>query len=274
MVEQFKQESGEDKLDGLFGKLSKWNFLAMAVSSLIGGILYYRLKETAFLYTALLRSILFIGSAFYLPNGRATFNKSRKLLDKNEILLILRKFGKHRRAISVYIVYGLFFQVIIQYWQVMVYDFNLISENGYWLGFILCLLMLAQSAAGKVTEAKLNITGVILHFSAITVLCGLIAAVYYSFPVLYIIGLCLIMFAVRYVSIIVAAELQADLKNRFRAKYDMGLNSLLRMITAITLFVVGFLADAFGAVVILYLGIGLLTINLLTELFGVKKNDD
>lgn len=271
LVEQFKEESKEDKLDGIFGKLSKWVFLGMAISSLIGGVSYYLFEEDSFLYTSLLMLALFICSIFYLPNGNVTFKASKKWLDKNEFHLIVKKFKKHKKSISAYILYGLLFQVIIQYWQVMVYDFDVINKNNYWLGLILCLLMLSQSAAGQIAEKIATIPKILLYVSTILVLFMLIASITFSAPIIYIIGLCIIMFSVRYISILVGAELQSDLKNRFRAKYDMILNSLLRIITAITLFIVGFLVDKFGAEIILYLGIILITINILIELFIIPK---
>lgn len=95
----------------------------MSLASLIGGVLYYFFSQASFLYTSLLMLCLFIFSLYYLPSGEE-YNSSRKLIDKKEIRLIFRKISKHSRSILSYVSYGLFFQVIIQYWQVMVYDFR------------------------------------------------------------------------------------------------------------------------------------------------------
>ncbi|MGQ8820980.1 MFS transporter [Bibersteinia trehalosi] len=267
LVEQFKREDKTNELDSMFGKLNKWTFIGMSLASLIGGVLYYFFSQASFLYTSLLMLCLFIFSLYYLPRGEE-YNSSRKLIDKKEIRLIFRKISKHSRSILSYVSYGLFFQVIIQYWQVMVYDFELIAKNNYWLGLILCLLMLAQSVAGQAVERKIKISKFNLHVGSILNLIILILAVYYSMPVVYIAGLCFIMFSIRYISIVLGAELQSDLKNRFRSKYNMVLNSLLRIITAITLFIVGFLLDYFDIDIILYLGIGLISINVLLELLS------
>lgn len=145
---------------------------------------------------------------------------------------------------------------------------ELIAKNNYWLGLILCLLMLAQSVAGQAVERKIKISKFNLHVGSILNLIILILAVYYSMPVVYIAGLCFMMFFIRYISIVLGAELQSDLKNRFRSKYNMVLNSLLRIITAITLFIVGFLLDYFDIDIILYLGIGLISINVLLALLS------
>lgn len=269
LVEQFKKDNRDEKLDKLFGQLSKLSFLGMAIASLVGGGVYYLLGSSSFLYTALLMLAVFILSLLLLPDG-SNLSVARKMIDRKEFYLVLRKINKHREIIFAYMLYGLLFQIIIQYWQVMVYDFEIIVKNNYWLGIVLFLLMLSQSFAGSVIERKFYVPRTVLYFGTILVLFALVLSISFSSPVIYIISLCSLMFSIRYISILTGVELQSDLKNRFRSKYDMVLNSILRIITAIMLFVVGFIVEHFGSVSILYLGIIMIGINVVVELKSYK----
>lgn len=212
---------------------------------------------------------VFILSLLLLPDG-SNLSVARKMIDRKEFYLVLRKINKHREIIFAYMLYGLLFQIIIQYWQVMVYDFEIIVKNNYWLGIVLFLLMLSQSFAGSVIERKFYVPRAVLYFGTILVLFTLVLSISFSSPVIYIISLCGLMFSIRYISILTGVELQSDLKNRFRSKYDMVLNSILRIITAIMLFVVGFIVEHFGSVSILYLGIIMIGINVVVELKSYK----
>lgn len=239
----------------------------MAFSSLLGGGIYYFLSEQLFLYSTIIMLIVTIGSIIFLPQIRiTTSNKPRNFIQKQDFLILIKKFNLYKKTIFLFILLSLYFQIIIQYWQVVIHSINETEKNGLILGFILFLMFTVQSLAGKTIEKKYQISDLILAFAfLVSVLLAFLAEKFQS-VIFYTLGLCLALFVVRYTIIQTDIELHSHLLSRFRAKYDMLLNSIVRILTSVTLVAVGYLSNIYGIQSIQIIGLGIAIIFILLAL--------
>lgn len=273
LADQFYIDKPEGNLKEAFGKLGKQEFLFMAVLSLIGGGLYSLYKSDLFLAACLIMLLILFLSLFFLPQQPRKHKKQKMMIEKNEILIIFRKFARFKLEIIIFLLVGLYFQIIIQYWQPIVYKFELIKNNEYYLGVILFLMFLVQSMAGKMVESHSNFS---LRNAAIIFLIGGVLSVF-SFIVelslLYVVGLCISLFSIRFCIIRIDALIHSNLLSCLRAKYDMFLDTILRIATALSLLLVGFLSNLYSVNVINFIGVVIGGFFVLFALFPHKQRD-
>lgn len=271
LVDQFYRDQPKGELNIAFGQLGKWEFLAMAFASLLGGVLYHFFAANLFLFTAVIMSLILFASSLFLPRvARHTSAKPKTLLDKTDFLLLARKFWRYRQALFIFLILSLYFQITIQYWQAVVYALENAKQQAFLLGGILFLMFMVQSFAGRAVERKWQLNSFIaalLFF--ISMFLALFAEKNQSVW-LYTLSLCLGLFVVRYMVIQTDVLLHRHLLSRFRAKYDMLLNSALRILTAVTLLFIGYASHTFGVQVIHWVGIGIAGLFLLSECLSIR----
>lgn len=257
LVDQFYKDRPNDMLNEAFGKLGKFEFLFMAIASLLGGVLYYWIAEKLFILTVAMMLAILIFSIVFLPSIKPHKSKDKgvNFINKIEFLILGRKFRKYRAHIILFILLGIYFQIIIQYWQAMLYEFNHVANNEFILGGVLFLMFMVQSFAGKIIEHKYKVNQVYMAVALIASMVLAISSTVFSSILLYTVSLCLMLFIIRYTMITTDVLLHAHLLSRFRAKYDMLLNSILRVFTAVILIVVGYLSELVGIQMINWFGL-------------------
>lgn len=273
LVDQFYQDQPKHELNLAFGQLGKWEFLTVAFTSLLGGVLYHFFSSNLFLFTAVMMSLILFASSLLLPRvarSRNTVLKPKSLLDKTDFLLLARKFWRYRQALCIFLILSLYFQIIIQYWQAIVYAFEHTQQQAFLLGGILFLMFMMQSFAGLAVERKWQLhrfIAALLFF--VSMLLAQLAENSHS-VLLYTVSLCLGLFVVRYMIIQTDVLLHRQLLSRFRAKYDMLLNSVLRILTALALLIIGALSHSFGIQIIHWTGFIIAGLFLLSECLSIR----
>lgn len=256
LVDQFYHEQPKGELSLALGKLGKWEFSLMAFSALLGGVLYSTLSENLFLLTTIIMSTVTVASFILLPKvSRRATHKTLPFIQKQDFLILIRKFSRYKQAIFLFVVLSLYFQIIIQYWQAVVYAINKSEQNGLILGVMLFSMFMVQSWAGKAIEAKYPISRLTLALSFLGSMALALLAEQWQSVLIYTIAICLALFVVRYTVIQTDIELHSHLLSRFRAKYDMLLNSLVRILTAVVLLIIGYISNLYGIQAIQIIGL-------------------
>lgn len=269
LVEVYKKDKPTDDISEAFGKLGKLEFISMSITSLVGGILYTHFEGNLFLYTSIRMVFILFMSKKHTPDLIACKGENKKIFRKQEFLLVFRKFNKFRLNIACYILYGVYFQLIIQYWQILSNEFNFVEDNKYILGVILFFMISVQSLSGFTIEKKIKLNPNTIHF--MFMISQVILTISFSLNqiILFIFGIVLSIFYIRYILIDTDAEIHKDLKSSFRAKYDMVLNSILRIITAMALLLFVYFSNKYGADIIIHIGL-IIPILLFTAILNNK----
>lgn len=245
LIEQFKEENKSNELNELFGKFNKYSFLFMAICSLIGGAIYDVLSAHLLLLSTFLMIMVWVCSFIFLPSNSYKTTIKREMISKLDLFILLKKFKQYRFDIFTAVIYGVIFQVIIQYWQVFLMPFNLSKNILY--GFVLFLMFIIQSLAGKSIENKKQCNPMKLHIGALISILSMIFASRLGYITLFILSLCLFVYFIRIIIIETGIKVHQDLKNRLRSKYDMSINFILRLFTMLSLLVSGILSEKWGA---------------------------
>lgn len=270
LIDQFYKQKKDGKLNTVLGSLGYYSFLGMAFASLLGGWLYGVIESKLFLYTAVLLAMLLMLSTLFLPSVRNKTAKGKISIRKVDFLIILRKIARYKGVISLFLASSLYFQILIQYWQPIISVDDMLSDKAYWLGITLFLMMMAQSISGKVVEKNIHIA----HYTRYIMLFAFglgIFSIQQKSLVFLVMSLCMIMFSLRYIIVRIDASLHERILSKFRAKYDMVLNTLVQLFTALLLLLVGLLSELYNASIILYVGaVSLLLIIGVRLLFSLK----
>ena len=277
LVDTYNSQFDDNDTKKIFGKKSYLEFLFMSIASVIGGVLYQILKSDLFLLTSIMMFIVFMLGTFYLPNCKTAIenNPSSKIFDKKSFALIFEKFEFYKKSIFLFLIFSLYFQIIIQYWQIIIDIFDMVKSNESILGLVLFLMMLVQSFSGKILE-KYNVFSdfYILSIFFLGLLFCIISLQIrgYLGLVLFVLGICANIFSIRYLVTATNSKIHANIPSCIRAKYDMVLNTVLRLLTASMLLLVGFISDKFGASVIVYFGLVLGAVSAFITLRVKDKN--
>ncbi|MDG6457500.1 MFS transporter [Glaesserella parasuis] len=273
LVEQYIVDKPDGNLSEAFGKLGKYDFFVMAIFSLLGGMIYSIINGYVFGLASFIMLIILFLSWRFLPKCKRSLAKKKRYISKLDFAILNKKFKKYRFEVVVFVILSLYFQIIIQYWQVVVYNFDLIKEYEFLLGVLLFFMLIAQSLAGKLIETnKTKILNFMPFLFMGSVFLCLFGELIQSF-ILYSFGICLSLFSIRHTLIKIDAILHHQLLSRFRAKYDMLLNSIVRIVSALGLILIGHLSEIYGVITINFVGvlIGIL-FSIMIILYRDKRN--
>lgn len=263
LVDQYLTEKPGSDLSEPFGKLGKYDFFFMAIFSLVGGILYQILSAHVFWIAGLLMMFLLFVSWCYLPKRSIKSPISKTYIDKRDFLILWRKFKIFRTELALFVLFSLYFQILIQYWQVVAIQIDLVKQYEFILGIVLFAMFIAQSLSGKYIESgKKPYPYMMPLLFILGVILALLGEIYHHFA-FYMLGIFLSFFIIRYTIIKTDTLLHAKLLSRFRAKYDMLLNSIVRVLTAIVLVLVGYLSEYYSVIIISFIGLALSIIFIL-----------
>lgn len=264
LVDSYNKQFNDNDIKKLFGKLSYLDFLFMAIASLLGGFAYTFINKELFLLSSFIMFLILIISFLYLPDCKISPHEPSqentnfsKLINKDDFILILEKFKFYKKSVLLFILLNLYFQIIIQYWQVLVYQFNIVKKNEFLLGIILFCMLLIQSWSGKVVQkheyAKNQSILVLFSMGLVLSLLGLKVGNLLGLCCL-MIGICSNLFSIRYVIVDTNAKIHANIPDFVRAKYDTILNTSLRLLTALGLLGIGFVSQKTDINSIVYVG--------------------
>nr|WP_165759343.1 MFS transporter [Mycobacterium decipiens] len=163
LVDAWSADHGMNNLRALFSRLTTWSFTATSGAALVGGLLAFNDPKSRVPWTvagmavfALLLSLLFA----YRPHNASMRSTSHESLLKSasrqaglasitwsNIKEVIKDQENRARLIPVIVLSGALaaaFQLIIQYWQLIVGP-NSLTDHGWFFGGAFFLMMLVQS---------------------------------------------------------------------------------------------------------------------------------
>jgi MFS family permease len=274
LIETYKTHAKADvSLKVIMAKFTKYDFLGMAIAVLVGG-LCVQTNSTFFWWVA--SGILFFQALFLSPLISDVSVQSRTFvrgkltlhdlwIDIEEISSYFKQQkGKLISYFSLSILLGVFYQIIIQYWQPMVQSFiQIFSDTHYSIFYSITfiLILLSQSYAGKIFETSkfVSLTEKNALILAIFASIGLLLGVKWS-PILIVPSLVLMFFSIRYFNIILSAYINEQISDRLRATYLSFNSTILRGILILIAPIMAIGIEKMGFLPILISGVFIFTL--------------
>lgn len=256
--EYYKVEKNKN-FERILGKYNNISFLGMAIFAGVGSITYEYLHKYLFLMSTLLMVFLIFNGALSLPRQQGCYHKKNKdkiqsYRKKYEEKLILRKFFQLSPFIIPLILVSIYYQLLIQYWQVIASTIPIVKDKPYILGAIFIMSLCLQSLAGKILN-YLNIRA--LPYSFMLIILGLVF-LYFSLEFLniyyMIIGLSFLFFNIRINIILTNAKSHKNLTKQIRARFDSYLYTTTIILTGLFLLISGYFINWYGISVLIKIG--------------------
>jgi MFS family permease len=257
--EYYKVEKNKN-FEHILGQYNNLSFLGMAIFAGAGSFAYEYLNEYLFLISSILMLIFIFHGLILLPVQYSHFSKTDRLKKKlyrkgYETKLIIRKFLQLSPFIIPLILVSIYYQLLIQYWQVLASTIPLVNNKPYILGAIFIISLFLQSLAGRLMK-YLDIRA--LPYSFIFIIVGLVF-LYCSLQFLNIyymvIGLSLLFFNIRLNIILTNAKSHKNLTTQVRARFDSYLYTTTIVLTGLFLLLSGYLIQWHGISFLIYLGL-------------------
>jgi len=257
--EYYKVEKNKN-FEHILGQYNNLSFLGMAIFAGAGSFAYEYLNEYLFLISSILMLIFIFHGLILLPVQYSHFSKTDRLKKKlyrkgYETKLIIRKFLQLSPFIISLILVSIYYQLLIQYWQVLASTIPLVNNKPYILGAIFIISLFLQSLAGRLMK-YLDIRA--LPYSFIFIIVGLVF-LYCSLQFLNIyymvIGLSLLFFNIRLNIILTNAKSHKNLTTQVRARFDSYLYTTTIVLTGLFLLLSGYLIQWHGISFLIYLGL-------------------
>lgn len=265
LLDEYCKVEKNKNFELILGKYNNWSFLGMAIFAGAGSIAYEYINKYIFLVSAILMFFLILDGLLSLPIQHSHFSEKDNLEKRSyrkghENKLIIRKFLQLSPFIIPLILVSIFYQLLIQYWQVMASIIPIIKNNPYILGAIFIISLLLQSLAGRVMK-YLNIRA--LPYSFILIIIGILC-LYCSFKFLNIyymvVGLSLLFFNIRLSIILANAKSHKNLTIQIRARFDSYLYTTTMILTGLVLLLAGYLMQRYGISILIHLGLIIITL--------------
>lgn len=257
--EYYKVEKNKN-FEYILGKYNNLSFFGMAIFAGAGSITYEYLNKYVFLISTLLMIFLILNGVLSLPRQHSHYNQKNKeqrqsYRKNHERKLILRKFFQLSPFIIPLIFVSIYYQLLIQYWQVIASTIPIVKDKSYILGAIFIMSLFLQSLAGKLLK-HLNIRA--LPYSFMFIILGLVF-LYVSLEFLniyyMIIGLSLLFFNIRINIILTNAKSHKNLTKQIRARFDSYLYTTTIILTGIVLLISGYFINRYGISVLINIGL-------------------
>ena len=259
LLDEYVQVEKNKRFEHILGQYNNLSFLGMALFAGMGSIAYEYLNKYIFLITSLLMVLLTLEGLLLLPTQCSNYHKHKKGqvgADRRsyEKKLIIRKFFQLSPFIIPLLFVSIYYQLLIQYWQVVASMIPSIKDNSYLLGLIFIMSLLLQSLAGKILT-RINMR--VLPLSFIFIIAGLVL-LYVSIKLLnsycMFMGLGLLFFNIRINIILTNANSHKNLTKQIRARFDSYLYTTTILLTGLFLLVSGYLIQWYGISVLINIG--------------------
>ncbi|MCR9192166.1 MAG: MFS transporter [Gammaproteobacteria bacterium] len=251
LLDEYFQAEKNKNFEHVLGKYNNFSFLGMAIFSGAGAFVYEYLSKYVFLIAFLLMSFLTLVGLLSLPTQCTNYSKHKKrqvkpYIKAYEKKLIYRKLLQLSPFIIPLILISIYYQLLIQYWQVVASVIPAIKAKPYLLGVIFIMSLFLQSYAGKLST-HLNIHA--LPFSFIFIIIGLLL-LYFSLEFLnsycMLIGLGMLFLNIRINIILTHAKSHKSIKKQIRARFDSYLYTTTIILTGFFLLISGYFISWYG----------------------------
>ena len=267
LIEKYKKETGSQDFSPILGKLNKYQFIMMALFSFIGGVFVTTSSSLMWWVGSVLLLILCFMSSKLLPSD-SNKSKSERTSKKNFMVVIRECIEvtvtnkiSFKIILSSSLICSIGYQLIIQYWQLIVESF-IEYDKGIIFSLIFVLILLVQSVAGNVlSKDNVNYVRLIMTLQLIIVSLTSINA-YYGGNIFVFMPLLMLMFiTIRVLSIYLSNLININLNDSIRNTYDSIISTVSKIVLIITLLLVGSLVSFFGINSVIYSSVTLLILS-------------
>ena len=163
LINTYLNNKPEASVKNIIGMYSKYHFFLMGLAALIGSLFVSVGSRNIWIFSAITMLILLIVFSFLLP-GENPRNKERNttpiLKELKSILIDIFSQRDKRLYAVLLLLASLYYQIIIQFWQLFINEQDrIIFEQGYIYGILFVGILFAQSFAGYIVEKlKIEVT--------------------------------------------------------------------------------------------------------------------
>ena len=112
------KDSKNKNFDLIMGSFAQYSFLGVSISAMIGALCYQYIGIYSAIISALMLVMVMLVSLIYLPS-QIVSKPSVAQVSKKQVKLIYRKILTNKNLYASLLITSVFYQVIIQYWQVL-----------------------------------------------------------------------------------------------------------------------------------------------------------
>ena len=285
IIDAYKTTPGRTKpLEPLFGEIHFIKYLGIFAAITVGS-LFAPIDSPFFWWVGsgiLMGQLVFFSHVIPkdTPRGGARQPGARKGL-RSDMKVILAHFTKPRAGggftllVIAALGVGVYFQIIIQYWQVVykiLLDARGWAGNKLLFGAMFACIIFVQAAAGLVVK-KLSGRGWVLKINTLLFIAA-IAALYCGlrfFPFLIVIALILLFFSIAALRVIISSTINTLVDDRLRASCLSFISSVLRGAVLAFALVVPVLLRNYGFYFFVYAAIAVCIIIITVPLGRIRK---
>lgn len=239
LAEAVEQESNTLSLRKAFGTTAQYSFVGMAIAALIGGTFVPPSSAIPWWAAASALLVLLLTSPWLLPPDfkRSVAPKNRS--DLSTVAAIVRRSvpSGTLRVVTLSVIVGVYYQIIIQYWQPVVASAIGDVRTGAVFTIVFVALLLAQSIAG--TLSKRVGTHDAMYWWVFSGLAGatigIAIGIRFAIFVVCTIGTIALFFTFRLSQIWLSADLQGLVPPESRATYASAVSTMVRCLLLVVL---------------------------------------
>mgnify|MGYP000489131409 CR=1 FL=1 len=275
LIDTYQRESRSTDYHWVLGTYTQYSFPGIAISAIVGSFLYSYLGSMALLIPISLLSLLFLLAAYYLPNQARRDHKKEVPKKRNKLLLyrlILKKILDNRALLLGFLLISSYYQIMIQYWQMIASYFPLFLQHTWLLGFLFFCIMLVQSLSGKATKSdffnlKLILLGLLISNLTLTF------SVYHRSIVFFVASILFFYFFLRAFITNANATLHKQIYKPIRSRFDATINTAIRTLAIGLFLLLGLLVNYYDIRVVIDIGLFITGTTLALVLFTINQNN-
>ncbi len=239
----------------LLGRYSQYQFIAMGISAFIGAMFIEVDSKSIWIISACLITIQVFTLSWILPKD-IQYNSNKQSSFKKDILNIFFDIIKNTNIKWYFyslLVLSIFYQIIIQFWQLLINDSTYIND-GFYFGIIFTCILFAQSVSGHIAHKYIKdsdkiLTSMFVLFLFLSILFSMEFNRFIILPIILI----LIVMINKLMLIIITSEIHENINDSLRTTYDSVISTLIRIVLFFILPLFGFLYSLLGLHIVTYL---------------------
>jgi len=240
----------------LQGKYNKFVYLGMGIGAFLGSAFITVDSRIIWYISGALLGLQFLLLSSMLPPD-IKFSTAKKPNMYREISTILKDLllrAKIKWLVFCVFLAMIYFQIIIQFWQLVVQQHSEDgSGKGLYYGIVFTLILFAQSVSGHMAEKKSEQYSV-----ACVVVSGAFASLLLAWPYgysMYFIStsVVLMFFSNRLMTLILLSKIHENIDGEMRATYDSVISTVTRLFLLIFIPFTGIIFEQYGNMVFLIL---------------------
>lgn len=231
-----KDIHSEFTIQEILGKYSKYQFIGMGIAAFIGSAFISVDSRSIWITAAVLITFQFLFLSWTLPSDNMKRKVKKTISMRNDIYNITKDIFRNldiKWYIFSLLLLAIYYQIIIQFWQLIIYqENNNLQENGLYFGVIFSLILFMQSLSGYFAE-KFSLRTNNIAIIIVTIIASIIVFLPFEediyFMYLLPLSIILIFFSNRLMMIVISSQIHEQLDSNKRATYDSVISTITRL---------------------------------------------